>query len=89
MEAFRTHSNPLLYPDTDWMKVLFESTSPQTQANLNISGGTDRVRYFVSMGMLDQKVSLKIMTHVMMVTLIITAIIIVPIWTSISLKPLC
>lgn len=55
VEAFRTHSNPLLYPDTDWMKVLFESTSPQTQANLNISGGTDRVRYFVSMGMLDQK----------------------------------
>lgn len=55
VEAFRTHSNPLLYPDTDWMKVLFKSTAPQSQANLNISGGTDRVRYFVSMGMLDQK----------------------------------
>ena len=55
IEAFRTQSNPLMYPDTDWMEVLFKSTTPQTQGNLNISGGTDRVRYFVSMGLLDQK----------------------------------
>lgn len=55
VEAFRTHSNPLLYSDTDWMEVLFKSTAPQTQGNLNISGGTGNVRYFVSMGMLDQK----------------------------------
>lgn len=55
VEAFRTHSNPLIYPDTDWMKLLFKSSAPQTQGNINISGGTDRVRYFISMGMLDQK----------------------------------
>ena len=55
VEAFRTHSNPILYPDTDWMELLFKSSAPQTQGNVNISGGTERVRYFISMGMLDQK----------------------------------
>lgn len=55
MTAFKTHSNPTLYPDVDWMEMLFKSTAPQTQGNVNISGGTDRVRYFVSMGVLDQK----------------------------------
>lgn len=55
VEAFRTHSNPILYPDTDWMDLLFKSSAPQTQGNVNISGGTSRVRYFISMGMLNQK----------------------------------
>lgn len=55
VEAFRTHSNPILYPDTDWMDLLFKSSAPQTQGNVNISGGTNRVRYFISMGMLNQK----------------------------------
>ena len=55
VEAFRTHSNPIIYPDTDWMELLFKSSAPQTQGNVNISGGTESVRYFISMGMLDQK----------------------------------
>lgn len=55
VEAFRTHSNPIIYPDTDWMELLFKSSAPQTQGSVNISGGTERVRYFISMGMLDQK----------------------------------
>lgn len=55
VEAFRTHSNPIIYPNTDWMELLFKSSAPQTQGNVNISGGTERVRYFISMGMLDQK----------------------------------
>ena len=55
VEAFRTHSNPIIYPGTDWMELLFKSSAPQTQGNVNISGGTERVRYFISMGMLDQK----------------------------------
>lgn len=50
VEAFRTHSNPIIYPDTDWMELLFKSSAPQTQGNVNISGGTERVRYFISWG---------------------------------------
>ena len=54
LQAFKTHSNPLIYPDTDWMDYLTKKFSFQTQHNINISGGTDRVRYFVSSGFLSQ-----------------------------------
>jgi len=53
-EAFRTGSNPLLYPNVDWMDMLFKKTAPQSQTNVNISGGTKRVRYFTSLGSLFQ-----------------------------------
>lgn len=53
-EAFRTGSNPVLYPNVDWMKLLFKESAPQSQTNINISGGTKRVRYFTSLGSLSQ-----------------------------------
>lgn len=46
--------NPLLYPDMDWMDYLMKKSTLQTQHNVNISGGTERVRYFVSIGMMTQ-----------------------------------
>ncbi|MEO9005205.1 MAG: SusC/RagA family TonB-linked outer membrane protein [Ginsengibacter sp.] len=42
--------NSLQYPDVDWFKVLSQSFTPVADANLNISGGTDFVRYFSSFG---------------------------------------
>ncbi|WP_106830609.1 SusC/RagA family TonB-linked outer membrane protein [Parabacteroides pacaensis] len=54
LEAFRTHSDPLLYPDIDWTDMIMKPVSFQSQHNLNISGGTDRVRYFTSIGILTQ-----------------------------------
>jgi len=53
-EAFRTGSNPLIYPNVDWMDMLFKKTAPQSQTNVNITGGTKRVRYFTSLGSLFQ-----------------------------------
>lgn len=54
IEAFRTHSDPIMYPDMDWNEYLYKDVSVQTQHNVNVSGGTSRVRYFVSLGMLYQ-----------------------------------
>jgi TonB-linked SusC/RagA family outer membrane protein len=42
--------NSLQYPDVNWFKVLSQSFTPVADANLNISGGTDFVRYFSSFG---------------------------------------
>ena len=53
-EAFRTGSNPLIYPNVDWMDLLFKENAPQSQTNINITGGTKRVRYFTSLGSLFQ-----------------------------------
>ena len=54
LDAFKNHTDPLLYPDMDWMELILKPTSFQSQHNLSISGGTDRVRYFTSVGILTQ-----------------------------------
>ena len=54
LEAFRTHSDPLLYADTDWTDLLIKNSAWQTQHNLSISGGSERVRYFASLGIFTQ-----------------------------------
>lgn len=46
MEAYRTGKEQ----STDWRSVLMKNSAPQTMHNLNISGGTDRVQYFASVG---------------------------------------
>ena len=54
IEAFRTHSNPLVYPDTDWVDMLVKKAALQTQHNVSVSGGTKRVKYFASLGVFTQ-----------------------------------
>ena len=54
IEAFRTHSDPILYPDVDWTDLMIKNAAWQTQHNLTISGGSDRVRYFASLGVFTQ-----------------------------------
>lgn len=54
IEAFRTNSNPMAYPNTDWVDMLIKDMALQTQHNLTISGGSKRVRYFASLGVFTQ-----------------------------------
>ena len=42
--------NALRYPDVDWFKTLMRDVAHSTDANFNISGGSSKVRYFISMG---------------------------------------
>jgi TonB-linked SusC/RagA family outer membrane protein len=42
------------YPNTDWYNEAFKKWSPIAQYNLNSSGGTDKIKYFLSMGYMDQ-----------------------------------
>ncbi len=55
LEAYRNGSNPDVYPNTDWFDITLKPYAPQSQHNLNVSGGTDRARYFLSAGYLSQK----------------------------------
>ncbi len=59
LEMFRTNADPIMFPNTDWQKLLFKNSSLQTQHNLNISGGTKDIKYFVSLGYLFQDGLLK------------------------------
>lgn len=59
IEAFRTGSDPILHPSSDWRKIVFNKFFLQTKNNINISGGTENLRYFVSFGYLYQNGILK------------------------------
>lgn len=54
LERFRLGDDPLMYPSIDWREYMLKNSAIQTQHNLNISGGTDNVRYFISAGYLFQ-----------------------------------
>ena len=59
IEAYRTNSDPLMFPNTHWNEEMFRKAFLQTKNNINISGGSDKVRYFVSMGYMYQNGLLK------------------------------
>ena len=54
MEHFRTGDMPRTFPNMDWIKYIMNDAAWQEQANVNVNGGTERVRYFVSAGFLNQ-----------------------------------
>lgn len=43
-----------MYPDNNWYRMLIKRWSPQTTVNTNMSGGTDKVSYFMNVGYLHQ-----------------------------------
>lgn len=50
-EAFRNGTRRT----TDWNNLLFSNVAPQTQHDISISGGNEKVTYYISMGYLYQE----------------------------------
>ncbi len=50
IEKYRSGINPVRYPDNNWFGMLLNKVSQTFNATYNISGGTDRVRYYVGVG---------------------------------------
>ncbi|MCQ2176050.1 MAG: TonB-dependent receptor [Bacteroidales bacterium] len=63
MEHFRTGDMPQTFPNMDWIKYIMNDSAWQEQANVNVNGGTERVRYFVSAGFLNQDSLFKTFTN--------------------------
>lgn len=59
LDMFRTNADPIMFPNTNWEDLMFKKASLQTQHNLNISGGTKDVKFFISLGYLYQDGLLK------------------------------
>ena len=49
------NSEALYYGTSDAYAELYSRIAPQWSANVNVSGGADRVKYFVSLGYFDQQ----------------------------------
>lgn len=54
IQKFRDGSDPLSYPNTNWIDEVAKKVVPQTRINLAFSGGTDKVRYYMSVGRVKQ-----------------------------------
>lgn len=53
IEKFRQGGDPN-YPNSDWYDALYTEWTPMQQHNLSIRGGTEKVKYFMSVGLQDQ-----------------------------------
>jgi TonB-linked SusC/RagA family outer membrane protein len=54
IQKFKDGSDPLNYPNTDWEKQTLKGSALQNQHSLSVSGGSEDVKYFVSLGTLYQ-----------------------------------
>ncbi|MBD5279216.1 MAG: TonB-dependent receptor [Bacteroides sp.] len=54
INLFRTGADPYGHPDVNWYDEVFKSSAWQENANIDISGGSKRLTYFISMGYLNQ-----------------------------------
>ena len=54
IELYRNGFDPILHPNTNWIDDFLRKFSTRTQHNINLSGGTERVKYFISGSYFDQ-----------------------------------
>lgn len=52
--AFRDHTDPYGHPDVNWYEEIFKKMAFQENVNVDISGGSKKLRYFVSAGYFTQ-----------------------------------
>ena len=54
LAAFKAKNDPYGHPDVDWYKAIMQPVSQQANADLDISGGTSNVKYFINAGAFTQ-----------------------------------
>jgi TonB-linked SusC/RagA family outer membrane protein len=59
LDMYKSHDQPFVYPDVDWYNEIFKKSSLQANTNIDISGGTQNVKYFISAGAFTQNGNLK------------------------------
>lgn len=59
IQLLKDQSKPLQYPNTDWMGILLKDWTSSTNNTVSISGGAERIRYFLSGQYLQQNGILK------------------------------
>ncbi|PTQ97885.1 TonB-linked SusC/RagA family outer membrane protein [Mucilaginibacter yixingensis] len=54
LQAFKDGTDPYGHPNNNWTDLLLKEFAPQWRANFDVTGGTEKAKYFVSLGYLDQ-----------------------------------
>jgi len=55
IRLYGTGEDPVFHPNMDWYNYMLRDYSYQTQSNLNIRGGVDKLKYFVAFGYFTQE----------------------------------
>ncbi len=63
IQKFRDGSDPVFYPNTNWIEESLKDFSSQNTVNLNVRGGTENVRYSLSGSYYHQDDMIKNGTH--------------------------
>ncbi len=50
IDKYASGADPWSFPNTDWFDATFKSAALQQAGNMSVSGGTDNMKYFVSLG---------------------------------------
>ncbi|MEP6467102.1 MAG: SusC/RagA family TonB-linked outer membrane protein, partial [Parafilimonas sp.] len=51
---YQTGSDPIGYPNTNWLSLATKKVALQDRSSITLSGGTDKIKYYTSVGMLHQ-----------------------------------
>lgn len=54
VQKFLDQSDPIRFPSVQWTDYMMKKVTTQSNHSINISGGTKRVKYFVSAGFMNQ-----------------------------------
>ncbi|RHJ85494.1 TonB-dependent receptor [Parabacteroides sp. AM08-6] len=54
IDMYKSGKDPVFYPDRDVYGDFFKNWAPQTRINVNMSGGTDKLSYFMNAAYLGQ-----------------------------------
>jgi TonB-linked SusC/RagA family outer membrane protein len=54
IEKYRSGYDTYMYPNTRWVKELVKPNTPMSRYNVNVTGGTDRVKYFMNASYMHQ-----------------------------------
>ena len=55
LDLYANGQDPVFHPNINWFDVMFKKVSKQSQHNINISGGQNKVKYFISAGYFNQE----------------------------------
>lgn len=63
LQKYKDHSDPDHYPDHDWMREVIDFNAPMSSQNLTFTGGSDKVKFFSSLGYLYQQGSVNVINY--------------------------
>lgn len=55
IQKYKDHSDPYTHPDIKWYESIIEPNALQTRHSVSMTGGSDKFRYFMLLGYLDQQ----------------------------------